>query len=308
MENLKSETLLLESQKLVSEEREIQAKFLKYLAEISRRRLYAELGYSTLFAMLREYYRYSEAAAYRRLSAMRFIQETPEAERALLDGTVNLSTLSKLQSFVQKEESSKEEKRELLDQIKEKSQKECEKLFATISPDYTNHYDQEKPVSESKTELRVVISNELLEKLEKIKNLAPDHSATYEELLSYMADLTLKKVDPAVGTSAGEVKGDPQSRYIPRALKRRVYQAGYKAGCRYEDPKTGRKCGSRFRLQCDHIIPFALGGETTFENLRLLCATHNRYEARKHFGEGRKKNRGSRSVNSGRIAKASAIE
>ena len=38
-------------------------------------------------------------------------------------------------------------------------------------------------------------------------------------------------------------------------------------------------------LQFDHIKPFALGGETTQSNLRLLCANHNRYLAEKEFGK-----------------------
>jgi hypothetical protein len=34
-------------------------------------------------------------------------------------------------------------------------------------------------------------------------------------------------------------------------------------------------CGSRERLQFDHVIPVAMGGAGTVENLQLLCATCN---------------------------------
>jgi 5-methylcytosine-specific restriction endonuclease McrA len=35
------------------------------------------------------------------------------------------------------------------------------------------------------------------------------------------------------------------------------------------------ECGGNFDLQYDHILPFALGGATTVENLQLLCSTCN---------------------------------
>jgi hypothetical protein len=36
------------------------------------------------------------------------------------------------------------------------------------------------------------------------------------------------------------------------------------------------ECGSTFDLQYDHVIPVALGGATTADNLELLCADCNR--------------------------------
>ncbi len=35
-------------------------------------------------------------------------------------------------------------------------------------------------------------------------------------------------------------------------------------------------CDSNFDIQYDHILPVALGGATTIENLQLLCADCNR--------------------------------
>lgn len=35
------------------------------------------------------------------------------------------------------------------------------------------------------------------------------------------------------------------------------------------------QCGSRFELQYDHVIPLALGGASTLENLQVLCAPCN---------------------------------
>ena len=67
------------------------------------------------------------------------------------------------------------------------------------------------------------------------------------------------------------------SRYIPADVKRAVWlRDGGK--CTHEN------CSSTHYVQFDHRMPFALGGAHTLENLRLLCAAHNRLEAERAFG------------------------
>jgi 5-methylcytosine-specific restriction endonuclease McrA len=46
----------------------------------------------------------------------------------------------------------------------------------------------------------------------------------------------------------------------------------------------GCRCESRTLLQIHHEKPWANGGGPELENLRLLCATHNRLLAEKDFG------------------------
>ena len=66
------------------------------------------------------------------------------------------------------------------------------------------------------------------------------------------------------------------SRYIPSHLRKYVWERD--AGqCTYIHQETKRRCASKHLLQIDHIQPFALGGRTEKENLRLLCAGHNRH-------------------------------
>ena len=47
----------------------------------------------------------------------------------------------------------------------------------------------------------------------------------------------------------------------------------------------GTICGSKVRLQFDHVQPIALCGPSTAENLRMVCEQHNQLVARKIFGE-----------------------
>jgi 5-methylcytosine-specific restriction endonuclease McrA len=64
------------------------------------------------------------------------------------------------------------------------------------------------------------------------------------------------------------------SRYIPIDLKRFVF-ARSKGQCEFVDSRTKARCHSTHRLQIDHHIPLALGGQTTASNLRHLCSAHN---------------------------------
>ena len=74
-----------------------------------------------------------------------------------------------------------------------------------------------------------------------------------------------------------------KSRHIPRSVRDKVY-ARDKGRCTFVSP-GGRRCGSTWDLQIDHIVPFARGGDNSPGNLRLLCGKHNRLEAERIFGE-----------------------
>ena len=72
----------------------------------------------------------------------------------------------------------------------------------------------------------------------------------------------------------------PRSRYIPVPVRREVWRRDGGC-CSYVDPHSGRRCGSRFLLELDHIVPFALGGSAEPGNLRLHCSAH-RFRHREH--------------------------
>ena len=78
------------------------------------------------------------------------------------------------------------------------------------------------------------------------------------------------------------------SSYVPKGIKREVWRRN-QGQCAYQDPRTGRRCSATSYLQYDHIIPFAMGGPTIIENLRLLCANHNRLRGMDQFGKYRRK-------------------
>ncbi|MDZ4678666.1 MAG: HNH endonuclease signature motif containing protein [Oligoflexia bacterium] len=75
-----------------------------------------------------------------------------------------------------------------------------------------------------------------------------------------------------------------RSRYIPALIKRQVWVRA-KSQCTFIDPVSKFGCQANRFLQTEHIIPFALGGTSTLDNLTLLCSNHNKLKALHTFGK-----------------------
>lgn len=71
-------------------------------------------------------------------------------------------------------------------------------------------------------------------------------------------------------------------RAIPIAVRREVWLRD--GGCCAWTSPDGRRCGSRWKLEFDHVQPVAQGGPSTADNLRLTCRTHNVLHAELVFG------------------------
>jgi 5-methylcytosine-specific restriction endonuclease McrA len=122
-------------------------------------------------------------------------------------------------------------------------------------------------------------------------------NASLEQVFELAMDLMLEKEDPVKRTERREqraerrmsTKGAPaakakNARHIPTPVRDKVFQRD-NGQCAFVAP-GGRRCGSTQALQIDHIKPVARGGPATLDNLRLLCARHNRLEAERLMGRG----------------------
>jgi 5-methylcytosine-specific restriction endonuclease McrA len=94
----------------------------------------------------------------------------------------------------------------------------------------------------------------------------------------------LEKQKFAVTPKPKAPRGPSRTRHIPAEVKRQISQRDGNQ-CTFV-AQAGRRCGSREALEFDHVLPVALGGKSTLENLRLLCRAHNQYEAGRVLGEG----------------------
>jgi 5-methylcytosine-specific restriction endonuclease McrA len=74
---------------------------------------------------------------------------------------------------------------------------------------------------------------------------------------------TLERAHAALAGELAERRRQP----IPRAVRLAVFE---------RDGGRCVECGSGFEIQYDHVIPLALGGAGTVENVQILCAPCNR--------------------------------
>jgi hypothetical protein len=283
--NLKSvpDSKLREDTKtLVNEERRIGLAVLHHLKEIDHRKLFAKWGYSSLYVYCQTELKYAGGSAHRRISSMKLLREVPAFEAKLKDGTVNATTLSQVHSFLVQEKRqlgktySVEKKAELLKQIEDKSEKQTGRLLATLSPELAKPETQ-RAINSEETEIKFTANKALMEKLGRLKNLMGHQTKTYAELFEKIADIALKKLDPMEKESSPVPEMESLSRYIPKEVKTAVWK-------RDQGKCTHPGCHSSFGLQYEHIIPFAKGGKTSFENLRLLCPAHNQFSAIQAYG------------------------
>ena len=95
---LPDQVLLEQTRMLARHEQALQLSILDHLREIEARRLYLGLGYSSLFDYTVRELHYTEAAAWRRIKAMRLCRETRGVRESLQDGSLNLSNAALLQN------------------------------------------------------------------------------------------------------------------------------------------------------------------------------------------------------------------
>ena len=305
LNQLSGDELVSETKRLVREELRIGLEVLEHLREVEKRKLYLDRGHSSLFTFCIRELGDSEPQAQRRIDAMRALRDTPAIREKVRAGELNVTSVVQVQRFFRSEkkggkEYSETERASLFQRVQGLGSREVERELIELSPESALPQERERLISETHTELRLVITEELREKLESLKALyshrLKDGSST-GELLEILASDALKKAEPKelradanskpeqiVAPTLPKVNGSRPSRYIRRAVGRGV-RSRDQGSCTYTDPKTGRRCHSRHYLQIDHIQPYSKGGTSEAQNLRLLCGPHNRLAWRRYINK-----------------------
>jgi hypothetical protein len=288
LKTISDEKLLIDTKHYAFEEKKNGTLVLQHIREIDARKLFASLGYSSLYDYCLRELSLSEGSAARRIQATRLIRDLPEYEKKLKDGSVHETNLGKAQVFFNREAKkknrfySKKEKLALLQAIEGKSSRKVDSFFVSISPESARQ-EFAKPINSEETEIRFTAGRALMEKLEKIKNLLGNKLSDqqYATLFEELADIALKKLEPKPPTLA--VLKVSETRYISANVKQAVWHRDG-GRCTFVDPKSKRRCDSQHALQYEHLTPFAKGGKSTVENLTLHCPAHNQLTAIRAYG------------------------
>lgn len=329
--------LIDELKQTVSKERDATLRVLWLLREVERRMLYAARGYSSLFQYCVSELKYSESSAQRRISSMRLLKDLSELDRKAVEakianGNLNLSHLSQVQTHLRNQAAANissdqkysekslagknvasnsqaikkpaplqsQDRIDLIDKVAGTSSRQCEQILASLLPEPPLEQERKRPISAEHYRVTLIVSNELMKKIEHIQNTRAHQlkENTILEILTLLVEEETKRDEKKKGvakdlhpTSVGQkdtvaelaAKIKTQSRYIPRKTYRQLYQEADHQ-CQFTDPLTKRRCDSKHKLQIEHCQPFSLGGTNEPENLKLLCSNHNIFMAKNVFG------------------------
>lgn len=95
-------------------------------------------------------------------------------------------------------------------------------------------------------------------------------------------DLEKEKFAATARPRRGSLAKVGTSRHIPAEVKRAVWERD-QGRCTFMWDNQLR-CTERGQLEFDHIRPFGDGGTAAADNVRLLCRSHNQFEAQQFFG------------------------
>ncbi|MBL7666047.1 MAG: HNH endonuclease [Bacteriovoracaceae bacterium] len=267
LKRLSDAEILKRTEELVLKEKEFSFLILKHLAEIDRRRVYADLGYASLYDYCFRYLKYSEYEAYGRISALKLMRGSTNIETKIKTNQISLTNLIQVAKFIGQEEKEKKvrlsimDKEALVDELKGKSTREV------------RHILHEKAAT-PKTLYHIKIHEPTLHKFRQYQSEVGHYGE--EDVLNFLLDEKLYFHDGGEKLSSG-------SRYLPQKMKYLIYQRA-KGQCEYQLP-DGKRCHEHRRLQFDHIQPYALGGKTSVDNIRLYCRAHNQRAAIKTYGQ-----------------------
>lgn len=324
LSKLANEELNSQLKALVQQERELLSEILRHIAEVDSRKLYLKMAYPNLFTYLTEHLGYSAGSAQRRIDAARLLNEVPALAEKLESGDLNLSQVSVVQKAIRQKSKearvsvSQEEKQNLFESLSGQSYEATQKIVAQVFDVQIQQAAQVRHQKDSSVRFEITLSQEQWQKLLKMREVLSTSlpNGSWDQVLEHVADKIINSKaprsseapKPSKSPSAPEAPRSPNSPRPIEALKsecvlkilrnpeahcpkpkglganakKRILQRD--GCCQFIDPRTQKKCASKWNLHIDHIRPRWAGGGHESENLRVLCGRHNLQSYRDQSG------------------------
>jgi 5-methylcytosine-specific restriction endonuclease McrA len=260
---------------------------LTRIAEFDERRLYLEEGYPSMKAFLVQRLRlFTDHSAEKRLTVARTARKYPGILVALYDGRLDVIAAPATPLVPAGMSNSPAPGR-----VNATIPHEMLNGHAEASPLATRPVEAPRarvvPLAPQKFGYQFTGDQETQDLYEQFRALMSHEIPTGEMALVYKAALKIgveqmMKRKFAATDRPGHSRGSADSRHIPAAVKRAVSDRD-QGRCAFVS-EAGKRCESRRHLEYDHVEPVARGGQSTVENVRLLCRAHNQHEAERSFG------------------------
>ena len=309
--HVSDDALLAELAVLVTADRHTTAALLAHLAEVDARGLYLPAACSSMHVYCIRILHLAEEVAFKRIRAARAARRFPQIFGAIADGRLHVSGVVLLAPHLTEDNAN-----ELLAAASHKSKAELEVLLAhrrprpdvptqlepasagsplpQLDPDPPGNAPpattKVTPLAPERFALQVTLDQATHDKLLRAQALLRHRvpSGELAQVLGHaqgalLATLARDKFGATTRPRAGRSRSagaDP--RYVPSAVKRAVVARDGEQ-CAFVS-EAGERCVERGFLELDHRTPVARGGQATISNTRVLCRSHNQYEAERIFG------------------------
>jgi 5-methylcytosine-specific restriction endonuclease McrA len=143
------------------------------------------------------------------------------------------------------------------------------------------------PLSPERYKVQFTIGRQTHDKLRRAQDMlrhalpSGDPAEIFDRALTLLVEQLERRRVGRATRPRGPRAGAPDSRHIPSAVKRTVWE---RDGGRCAFVGTEGQCGERGWLEYHHVVPYASSGAATVENIQLRCRAHNQYEAEAIFG------------------------
>jgi 5-methylcytosine-specific restriction endonuclease McrA len=261
-----------------------EAQMIRILQEVEESKLFLDLGLTSLFQYAVGALGLSEDVASNFILAARKSKQIPILKEAIENGSVSVSKIRKAASVLTLE--NKEEWPQWIDKMKTFSSRELEREVAKENPKEAVP-ERTKYVSENRLELKMGISQEMLDQFKKIQDLESKRTGkavSLEETLEAVFHVYLDVKDPvkradrilfkklhAPGRTNRVIHSGKKA--IPAREKHRATLRD-QGQCTHED--NGTRCENKRWTEIHHIVPRSVGGDHSIENLTTLCSTHHK--------------------------------
>jgi hypothetical protein len=309
------ETLLSDLVALAARDRQTTAALLAHLAEVEARELFLPAACSSMHGYCVRVLHLAEEVAFKRIRAARAARRHPQLFEAIADGRLHVSGVVLLAPHLTDANVD-----EVIAAAAHRSKTELEIIVARLAPKPdvptaitpvvpapepapTLQLDPDpvvappappparvKALSPERFALQLTISQATRDKLDRATALLRHRnpSGDLAEVLDRALDalLVMLEREKFGATPRPRAKGArPESadpRHVSNDVKRTVHARDGEQ-CTFVSA-DGVRCPERGFLELDHATPVALGGKPTVDTMRVLCRSHNQYEADRLLG------------------------
>ena len=269
--------------------RESESELLNTLVIMGEENLFNRMGYTGTYGYVLNALKLGEAQAHYFSKVSWKARVIPELREAITKGGLSVSMARRICPVIEKESCT-----EWIHAALHLKQRALEEKVSAANP-RARVMQGIKPVAEKVLEMRVPLTPEEREMIEKVQDLVSQRSgkaATLQDAIREMALLYLDRNDPvkkaersflrkggAVPIATQDNRPVRNNRSIlRRPLRAEVKHAvnlrsGYR--CAYID-ENGNRCASQRWLHYHHRIPVAAGGVDNASNISLICSAHHR--------------------------------